>query len=116
MIISYRNYNEAYHLTGDGVVVPVVRHLAEHLFEPILTRSNVKKSRMSVIPCKQDLALGSALTNTVEVLKAEAHKLGTHGLCEEDSTTADFSVALLSEFAASFPRPCGISAILLSAF
>ena len=24
------NYNEAYHLTGDGVVVPVVRHLAEH--------------------------------------------------------------------------------------
>ncbi len=30
------NYNEAYHLTGDGVVVPVVRHLAEHLFEPII--------------------------------------------------------------------------------
>jgi DNA (cytosine-5)-methyltransferase 1 len=32
------NYNEAYHLTGDGVVVPVVRHLAEHIFEPILER------------------------------------------------------------------------------
>jgi DNA (cytosine-5)-methyltransferase 1 len=35
---SYRlpeNYNEAYHLTGDGVVVPVVRHLARHIFEPI---------------------------------------------------------------------------------
>ncbi|MEJ0094729.1 MAG: DNA (cytosine-5-)-methyltransferase [Methylocella sp.] len=31
-----QNYNEAYHLTGDGVVVPVVRHLAEHLLEPIL--------------------------------------------------------------------------------
>ena len=30
------NYNEAYHLTGDGVVVPVVRHLAKHLFEPVL--------------------------------------------------------------------------------
>lgn len=29
-------YNEAYHLTGDGVVVPVVRHLAEQLFEPLL--------------------------------------------------------------------------------
>lgn len=29
-------YNEAYHLTGDGVVVPVVRHLAAHIFEPIL--------------------------------------------------------------------------------
>ena len=35
---SYRlpeKYNEAYHLTGDGVVVPVVRHLAKHIFEPI---------------------------------------------------------------------------------
>jgi DNA (cytosine-5)-methyltransferase 1 len=28
-------YNDAYHLTGDGVVVPVVRHLARHLFEPL---------------------------------------------------------------------------------
>lgn len=31
-----QNYNEAYHLTGDGVVVPVVRHIACHLFEPLL--------------------------------------------------------------------------------
>ncbi|MGJ0620278.1 MAG: DNA cytosine methyltransferase [Methylocystis sp.] len=31
-----RNYNEAYHLTGDGVVVPVVRHVAAHLLEPLL--------------------------------------------------------------------------------
>jgi DNA (cytosine-5)-methyltransferase 1 len=30
------NYNEAYHLTGDGVVVPVVRHLAEHILDPVL--------------------------------------------------------------------------------
>lgn len=30
-------YNQAYHLTGDGVVVPVVRHLARHLLEPLLT-------------------------------------------------------------------------------
>ena len=30
------NYNEAYHLTGDGVAVPVVRHLAKHIFEPII--------------------------------------------------------------------------------
>ncbi len=34
------NYNEAYHLTGDGVVVPVVRYLAEHIFEPILSHLN----------------------------------------------------------------------------
>ena len=31
------NYNEAYHLTGDGVAVPVVRHLAKHVFEPLLS-------------------------------------------------------------------------------
>lgn len=30
------NYNEAYHLTGDGVVVPVVEHLARHVFAPLL--------------------------------------------------------------------------------
>lgn len=30
-----RRYNEAYHLTGDGVAVPVVRHLAEQIFEPL---------------------------------------------------------------------------------
>lgn len=31
-----QNYNEAYHLTGDGVAVDVVRHLAQHIFEPLL--------------------------------------------------------------------------------
>lgn len=31
-----KNYNEAYHLTGDGVAVPVVRHLAAHLFESLV--------------------------------------------------------------------------------
>jgi DNA (cytosine-5)-methyltransferase 1 len=31
-----KNYNEAYHLAGDGVAVPVVKHLARHLFEPLL--------------------------------------------------------------------------------
>ncbi|MFC0227660.1 DNA cytosine methyltransferase [Serratia aquatilis] len=30
------NYNDAYHIAGDGVVVPVVRHLAKFIFEPIL--------------------------------------------------------------------------------
>jgi DNA (cytosine-5)-methyltransferase 1 len=29
-------YNEAYHLTGDGVAVDVVRHLAKHILEPLL--------------------------------------------------------------------------------
>lgn len=30
------NYNDAYHIAGDGVAVPAVRHLARHIFEPIL--------------------------------------------------------------------------------
>ena len=29
-------YNAAYHLAGDGVVVPVVRHIAKHILEPLL--------------------------------------------------------------------------------
>ena len=34
-----RRYSQAYHLTGDGVVVPVVRHLADSLFEPLIRAS-----------------------------------------------------------------------------
>jgi DNA (cytosine-5)-methyltransferase 1 len=40
------NYNEAYHLMGDGVVVPVVRHIAEHLFEPILAHIEVMQTEI----------------------------------------------------------------------
>lgn len=38
-----KNYNEAYHLAGDGVVVPVVRFLAEHLLEPIVASGKKRK-------------------------------------------------------------------------
>jgi DNA (cytosine-5)-methyltransferase 1 len=38
------NYNEAYHLTGDGVVVPVVRHLAHHVFEPLLSATQPRST------------------------------------------------------------------------
>ena len=37
------NYNEAYHLTGDGVVVPVVRYLAGSILEPVLKAAAKKK-------------------------------------------------------------------------
>lgn len=43
---SYRlphSYNEAYHLTGDGVAVPVVRYLAKNIFEPILAAQSASK-------------------------------------------------------------------------
>lgn len=36
-------YNDAYHVAGDGVVVPVVRHLAKHILEPAL--GNLQKTR-----------------------------------------------------------------------
>lgn len=29
-------YNDAYHIAGDGLIVPVVRYLSQHLIEPIL--------------------------------------------------------------------------------
>jgi DNA (cytosine-5)-methyltransferase 1 len=34
-------YNEAYHLLGDGVVVPVVKHLGQHLLLPIAKLNQV---------------------------------------------------------------------------
>ena len=33
------NYNTAYHLAGDGVAVPVVRHLAQQILEPLLQKN-----------------------------------------------------------------------------
>ncbi len=33
------NYNEAYHLAGDGLVVPVIRHIAKNILEPVLAAS-----------------------------------------------------------------------------
>ena len=39
-----KNYNQAYHLAGDGVVVPVVRHLAEHILEPVLNAHKMTQS------------------------------------------------------------------------
>lgn len=44
---SYRlpsRYNDAYQLAGDGVCVPVVRHLASHLLEPLLQSKDVSSS------------------------------------------------------------------------
>ncbi|WGM31220.1 DNA cytosine methyltransferase [Brevundimonas sp. NIBR11] len=37
-----RRYSDAYHLTGDGVVVPVARHLAHHLLEPLIGAPQAK--------------------------------------------------------------------------
>jgi DNA (cytosine-5)-methyltransferase 1 len=34
------NYNDGYHLVGDGLAVPVVRHLARYLLEPLAIEAN----------------------------------------------------------------------------
>ena len=39
-----KRYNDAYHVAGDGLVVPVVRHLARYLIKPILTANTVSLS------------------------------------------------------------------------
>jgi DNA (cytosine-5)-methyltransferase 1 len=39
-----RRYNDAYHLAGDGLVVPVVAHLAQNLINPVLDESCVVSS------------------------------------------------------------------------
>jgi DNA (cytosine-5)-methyltransferase 1 len=38
-------YNETYHLTGDGVAVPVVRFIAANILEPLL----VSKEELNVV-------------------------------------------------------------------
>jgi len=42
-----KSYNEAYHLAGDGLVVPVVRYLAEHLLEPVLEHNKPADANVS---------------------------------------------------------------------
>ena len=37
------NYNEAYHVAGDGVVVPVVRHIAANILEPVLAGLSLQR-------------------------------------------------------------------------
>ena len=37
-------YNEAYHLTGDGVAVPVVRYIAKHILEPLVRSADASRS------------------------------------------------------------------------
>lgn len=37
-----QRYNDAYHLAGDGVVVPVVAHLAQYLLRPLAMRATTR--------------------------------------------------------------------------
>ena len=37
-------YNDAYHVCGDGVCAPVVRHIAGHILEPILVENRAAEA------------------------------------------------------------------------
>ena len=50
------SYNEAYNAMGDAVVVPIVKHLVDHLLVP-LARQKVLALRESKIPGLQKLLL-----------------------------------------------------------
>jgi DNA (cytosine-5)-methyltransferase 1 len=36
------NYNEAYHLIGDGVAVPVVNYLSQNILTPMLNAIHIE--------------------------------------------------------------------------
>lgn len=46
-------YNEAYHLTGDGVVVPVVEHLSNSIFLPALGRATGATSELHSVQVRR---------------------------------------------------------------
>ena len=98
-----KNYNEAYHLTGDGVAVHVVRHLAEHIFEPLLGVDQRRDAgrRMTVIPCERDAGCRAEIERFAEVLKTQAHRLGDHGLDEKDLLQCRRSCAAPSRWSAA---------------
>jgi DNA (cytosine-5)-methyltransferase 1 len=43
-------YNDAYHLAGDGVVVPVVRFIADHLLTPLTSPAAAHHTKSSLAP------------------------------------------------------------------
>ena len=38
------NYNQAYHVSGDGLAVPVVRHLAEQILDPLVEAEKLEQA------------------------------------------------------------------------
>lgn len=38
------NYNQAYHVSGDGLAVPVVRHLAEQILNPLVESEKLEEA------------------------------------------------------------------------
>jgi DNA (cytosine-5)-methyltransferase 1 len=47
-VSSVRRDNEAYHVVGDGVAVPVVRHLAAHLLEPLARAAQLASAASAI--------------------------------------------------------------------
>lgn len=58
------NYNAAYHLAGDGVVVPVVGYLSAHVLEPLL-QANAQPS-MRVVPSVRMISIQGRIGGSVK--------------------------------------------------
>ena len=60
---SYRlpkKYNDAYHLVGDGLAVPVIRHLAAHILEPVLHfTESLTNSDLDIFLCPQAMKIAA---------------------------------------------------------
>ena len=65
---------------------------------------------MSVIPCQQNEELQTKIRDYSEVLKTQAHRLGSHGLDEQEFYNSGVFRGQSSGYAGSFRRRCATSA------
>lgn len=61
-------YNDAYHLLGDGVAVPVVAHLREHILTPVLAANRLRNFR-----CSEDREIYVVCQRTTSQASAREH-------------------------------------------
>jgi hypothetical protein len=64
---------------------------------------------MSVIPCLQNEELQKLIRDYSEVLKTEAHKLGAHGLSEQEFYNSGVFRGAIERIRGQFPQPCATS-------
>ena len=73
-------YNHAYHLCGDGVCVPVVRHITARVLEPALVNRrlrHVEAHRRGVID-------GDRPTVSTAAVRTLTNEIGSYVLCDLD--------------------------------
>ncbi len=88
---SYRlpeSYNDAYHLMGDGLVVPVVGFISEHLLRRLRDGDDAMPSRPSrltsheIVLCDRSSQFEQQVETFASELGRDAHTVGSHGLSQ----------------------------------